>query len=205
MSDSSDEGREALLLRASTGDQSAADHLLGRYRTRLRQMVKCRMDPRLSPRFDPSDVVQEALLAAAVKLPEYCRDRPIGFYPWLRRLTWERLTDLQRKHLKAKRRTVVREEPLQEELPDASVDALAQSLALSATGPLGAAIREERLARIRQALGDLDEEQREVLLLRYLEGLRMNDIAEVLETTVAAVKMRHLRALRRLREALGLS
>ena len=75
---------EELLERASRGDQQAIGQLLTRYRPRLRQMVTVRMDPRLKSRIDPSDVVQEALMDASRMLPEYLRDRPLPYYPWLR-------------------------------------------------------------------------------------------------------------------------
>ena len=165
-------------------------------------MVKCRMDSRLVQRFDPSDVVQETLLAASLKLPEYLREQPVAFYPWLRRIAWERMVDLQRQHLGAQRRSVAREEPQPGEFSDNSLDELAKSLAPEAAGPLTVLVREERLAHMREALSRLDEQQREVLVLRYLEGLRLPEVAEVMGTTIASTKMRHMRAIRRLREIL---
>ncbi len=72
-----------LLRHARDGDDAARQELLGRYRGRLERMVSVRMDRRLAARFDPSDVVQEALLAAHQKLSEYLEERPIPFYPWL--------------------------------------------------------------------------------------------------------------------------
>jgi RNA polymerase sigma-70 factor (ECF subfamily) len=82
---------EELLQRAASGDPQARQLLLTRHRKRLRRMVAVRLDPRLAARLDPSDVVQEALAAAARQLDAYLRDRPLPFYPWLRRLAWERL------------------------------------------------------------------------------------------------------------------
>jgi RNA polymerase sigma-70 factor, ECF subfamily len=193
---------ESLLIRAATGDARAVTRLLENYRVRLRRMVRCRMDARLVQRFDPSDVVQEALLAASIKLPEYLRDRPVPFYPWLRRLAWERLLDLQRQHLGSQRRSVAREEGPRGELSEESVDSLARSLVARSAGPLSILIREERQRRIREALVHLEESQREVLVLRYLEGLRLQEVADVLGTTLAAVKMRHLRAIRQLRDVI---
>src|SRR4051794_33474368 len=95
---------EKLLDRAGTGDRSARQQLLARHWGRLRQMVALRIDRRIAPRVDPSDVVQEALADAAQSLSDYLRDRPLPFYPWLRQVTWERLLQLHRWHLLAKRR-----------------------------------------------------------------------------------------------------
>src|SRR5438876_12109973 len=95
---------EKLIALAIGGDSSARQSLLVRHRDRLRRMVAVRLDRRLMTRIDPSDVVQEALMDAAQKLSDYLRNRPLPFYPWLRRLAWERLVKLHRQHLSARKR-----------------------------------------------------------------------------------------------------
>src|SRR5690242_19377754 len=113
---------EHLLDRAAAGDPDARDRLLRRHRGRLRRMVAVRADPRLAARVDPSDVVQETLAEAAAGLDAYLRDRPLAFYPWLRQIAQNRLTDLYRRHVRAGRRAVTREEAA---LPDRSAAELA--------------------------------------------------------------------------------
>jgi len=125
---------EQLLEQASRGDTAARDRLLVRHRDRLRSMVRVRMDRRLAARIDPSDVVQEALADAAGKLTDYLRRRPLPFYPWLRRLVWERLVALHRRHVRAGCRSVAREEPGGLALPDESAVELAQRLVAPGTG-----------------------------------------------------------------------
>jgi RNA polymerase sigma-70 factor (ECF subfamily) len=73
-------------------------------------MVALRIDRRMTARVDPSDVVQEALADAAGSLSDYLKNRPLPFYPWLRQFAWERLLQLHRHHLQAKRRSVTREQ-----------------------------------------------------------------------------------------------
>src|SRR5262245_16112414 len=80
-----------ILSHDARGNQSALRILLQRHRERLRRMVALRLDSKLSARVDASDVVQEALIDAARKLADYERERPLPFYPWLHRLTAERL------------------------------------------------------------------------------------------------------------------
>src|SRR6266446_3301029 len=101
---------DQLLERAGHGDPSATGQLLERHRDRLRRMVAVRLDRRLAARVDPSDVVQEALAEAAGKLSHYLRERPLPFYPWLRRIAWERLVKLHRRHLYTGMRSVQRED-----------------------------------------------------------------------------------------------
>src|SRR5262245_51459031 len=100
---------DALLEAAGHGDRDARSRLLERHRPRLKRMVAVRLDRRLAARLDPSDVVQDSLLDAANRLDDYLRDRPIPFYPWLRRLAWERVVDAYRRHVVSGRRGVGRE------------------------------------------------------------------------------------------------
>jgi RNA polymerase sigma-70 factor (ECF subfamily) len=191
---------DALIGRAASGDRTARDQLLHRHRGRLRQMVAVRLDRRLAARVDPSDVVQEALAEAAGRLDGYLRDRPLPFYPWLRRIAWERLVKLTRRHT-AGRRDVAREEP--PGLPAESALELAQRLVAPSGRPDRRLARAELRARVQAALAGLADGDREVLVLRHAEQLSTREAAAVLGVTEAAVKSRHLRALERLRAALG--
>ncbi len=97
---------EDLMRRADDGEKVAVEELLARYRGR--QMIALRMDPRLAARLDASDVVQETLVKASRKFPEYLQDRPLPFYPWLRQIAWEQLVDANRRHVRAQKRAVGR-------------------------------------------------------------------------------------------------
>jgi RNA polymerase sigma-70 factor, ECF subfamily len=189
---------EELLNQAQQGNRSAVDALFARNRDRLRRMVRLRLDSRLAARVDPSDVVQEALMDAAGKLPDYLAKRPVAFYPWLRRLAWEKLVKLHERHLRANKRSVLREEPVDWRLPDDSMLDLARRLAIPGSSPSRHLVRQELSERVRAALARLPEADREVLVLRYLEELATDEVAAVLGISPAAVKMRHRRALDRL-------
>jgi RNA polymerase sigma-70 factor (ECF subfamily) len=193
---------EQLLARAAQGDQAALGVLLGRHRPRLRQMIALRFDRRLQARLDPSDVLQETLAEAARRLAEYARLRPLPFYPWLRQLAWERLVQLHRRHVRAGKRSVRREQadlPLSEE----SALALADRLVSRGSSPSARLRRSEQRRRVQVLLNQLTKNDREVLVLRYLEHLSTEELAAVLGLTPAGVKTRQLRALQRLRDLLG--
>jgi RNA polymerase sigma-70 factor (ECF subfamily) len=194
---------EELLRQAAHGDQDAREGLLARHRGRLRKMIAWRLDRRLAARVDPSDVVQEVLLEASAKMDRYLREQPLPFFPWLRSLAGERLATLHRRHVRARGRSVLREEPGLLNLPDESAAELASRLVTSSTSPTDRALRREQRERMRQALGQLSERDREVLALRNLEQLSVADTAEVLGISAGAVKVRHLRALERLRALLA--
>jgi RNA polymerase sigma-70 factor (ECF subfamily) len=195
---------EELIEHASRGDLSARQQLLGRYRDRLCRMVALRLDRRLAARLDPSDVVQEAILDAAQQLSDYLRERPLPFYPWLRRIAWEHLVKLHQRHLAARKRSATREEPQALALPDDSALELAQRLVAPGSSPSHHLLGEELRGRVRAALAQLPEEDRQVLVLRYLEQLSVRDIAAVVGISEGAVKMRRTRALERLCGLLGI-
>jgi RNA polymerase sigma-70 factor (ECF subfamily) len=192
-----------LLRRAEGGDPAARDELLRRHRPRLRQLVALRLDRRLAARIDPSDVVQEALAEAARKLAAYLRQRPLPFYPWLRRLALERVNRLYREHVRAGKRSVLREECAFGPLPDESALELIDRLRRSGSSVGSRLRREELRAYLQAALDRLTPADREVLVLRHVEQMDTGEVAAVLGITESAVKMRHLRAVDRLRTFLG--
>ena len=95
------------------------------------------------------------------------------------------------------------EDPGVLELPDESAVALARRLIDPGSSPTSRLAREELHGRVRAALAELGERDREVLVMRYVEGLSNADIAASLGLGEGAVKMRHLRALERLRGLLA--
>jgi RNA polymerase sigma-70 factor (ECF subfamily) len=191
-----------LIQRSANGDLAAMDELLQAHRPRLRRMVSLRLDPRLAARVDPSDIVQDALVEAHQKLPEYLQAPPLPFYPWLRQIAWEQLIRQIRVHLDAQRRSVLREQAIEAVLPEASSDLLVRSLVDQMPQPDSEVARREELSRMKQALHELTEEHREVLVLRFLEGLSLDETAAVLHTTEAAIRGRQFRAIQRLKELL---
>ena len=199
----SDPDTDELVRRAGGGDASAVEVLFERHRGRLSQMIRVRMDPRMRGRVDPSDVVQEALVAASQRLARYAAERPLPFYPWLRQIAWEKLVHLHDRHLRAAKRSVKREQFFRPDISDESALELAQRLVGGMSSPSAEAVRQEVRQRVRQALDALSAEDREILLQRYLEQLPSKEIGAILGISEAAVNMRHMRALERMRRILA--
>src|SRR5262245_57544920 len=196
-----DPNTDELLDRVTRGDPAAPQLLLARHRDRLRKMVAFHMDRRLTSRADPSDVVQEALADAAARLADYARDRPLPFYPWLRQLAWDRLVELHHQHVRARKRSVTREQPAPL-LSDQSAVLLVAQLVDTGTGPSGQLLRKELRERVHAALAALPAQAREIRLMRHVERLKVSESAALLQLSEGAVKMRRLRAIQKLREVL---
>jgi RNA polymerase sigma-70 factor (ECF subfamily) len=187
-----------LLDRLREGDPAALEGLLARHRPALRAFVAARLDPRLAARLDPSDVVQEAQLAAARRIDDFLQRRPMPFRLWLRKTAYERLLDLQRHHLGRARRSVGREVAL----PDRSSLLLARPLLAGGPSPSEHLAGREFAERVSRAVATLSAADREVLLLRHAEGLPFEEVACVLGVQPAAARKRFGRALLRLQKAL---
>jgi RNA polymerase sigma-70 factor (ECF subfamily) len=189
---------DRLLRQAAESDRGAIEALMARHRNRLKEMVQVHLDPCLRARVDPSDIVQDAMTEAVCKLPGYLADRPMSFYPWLRRLAWQHVVKAYRMHVIADCRTVGRQQHAEIPLPGQSTVQLASRLAAAGSSPSQGAMRNEMRQQVQQALTNMKRHDRDVLVLRYLEHLSIREIAEVIGINEAAVKMRLVRALRRL-------
>jgi RNA polymerase sigma-70 factor (ECF subfamily) len=180
-----------------------ADLFMG-HRDRLKRMAALRLDCRLRPRLDPSDVLQEAYLEASRRLDEYLRDPKVPLFIWLRFLVRQRIQELHRFHLGARLRDARREVVLDRgTLPEASSAYMAQQLLATGTSPLDRAAAAEKLARLEAALNSMAPLDREVLALRHFELLTSAEAAKVLSLRPASVRSRYLRALKRLNELLS--
>jgi RNA polymerase sigma-70 factor (ECF subfamily) len=188
-----------LLQKARQGDAAAVDQLLQRHREPVRRLIDLRIDPAIAARLDASDVVQEVLLEASRRLPEYLREGTMPFHLWIRHIAKDHIIDAHRRHRQAQRRAVDREQSLvPRHAPDQSSAELIQLLDPELT-PASAAIRQEMERRLHAAIATMDEDDRDILLMRHFEQLSNQEVAGALGLTEAAASMRYLRAVRRLR------
>jgi RNA polymerase sigma-70 factor, ECF subfamily len=206
---------EALLKLVSLGNEAAAARLLNLHRRRLKKMIALRIDEGLAERQDPSDLVQETILAAAHKLPEYAQHPDIPFYAWLRQLAWSRLVELHRQNMDDPHKADFRQGqvtskclsemvkcfgPAAGRKSDAAETAGESRLSQLSEG--SAVSRRQTKALVGLALCKLDPAARELLLLYYVEQLTVPEIACVLATESSQVKLRHVKAIRKLRSLL---
>lgn len=194
-----DSQETADLLDSACGGPSTFDRLFARHREALRTAIGLRFDPALRARLDPSDVVQDTQLEAFRRLPEYLARRPMPFHLWLRKMAYERLIMMRRKHLGAACRAVGNELPL----PEGSSLMLAKSLLAAGQSPSGQVAAAELAQRVRRSLGQLADIDREILLMRTFEMLPYDEIACVLEIEPATARKRYGRALLRLHRLLA--
>ncbi|MBI2806846.1 MAG: sigma-70 family RNA polymerase sigma factor [Planctomycetes bacterium] len=195
---------QELLDQVKAGDADAVDRLLARHREPIRRMIDLRLDPAIAQRLDASDVVQEVLLEANRRLKDYLKAPAMPFHLWLRHIAKDHVIDAHRRHHQAQKRGVNREQPMHRPgwSDRSSLDLAGQLLDQDLT-PASAAIQEEMQCRLREAIAQLDDDDRDVILMRHYEMLANQEVAATLGLTEAAASMRYLRAVRKLRDLLA--
>lgn len=171
-----------------------------KHRERLQRMIELRMDPILRQRIGASDVLQEAFVEISGRLGDYLLDPRMPFFLWIRFITAQKLLGLYRFHAGAKKRDIRRQiANAPAEFPEATTDALIDRLSATGVTPSGVAVEGELRAQLQEALGSMNELDREVLVLRHFEALSNIETARELGIGIDAASKRYIRALDRLR------
>jgi RNA polymerase sigma-70 factor (ECF subfamily) len=177
-----------------------ASETLEPFRKYLRVLTELHLDRKLRGKLDPSDVVQQTMLRAYSALAEVRDARPEVLVAWLRRILARTLADAV-KHYERDKRDVGLERSLEADL-DRSASGFAAWLAADHTSPSGRAERNEELLRMVEALAELPELMREVVVLKHCQGWTLPQIAERIGRSVPAVASLLRRGLEELRNRL---
>jgi RNA polymerase sigma-70 factor (ECF subfamily) len=193
---------ERLLAAARAGDRDARGQLLELYRAYLTLLARLEIDRRLQGKVDPADLVQETFLEAYRDFAQLRGSTEKELLSWLRQVLLSNLSNLVRRYLGTRGRDVRLERALAVDL-DESSRALDRGLIAQQSSPSQQAVRREQAVLLADALGQLPDSYREVIVLRHLEGLTFPQVASRMGRTVESIKKLWARALARLRRALG--
>ncbi len=190
-----------LLSEARQDCSAAREQLLESFRGYLWLLARTGLDASLRGKADPSDLVQESLLKAHVSFRQFQGQSEGELAAWLRRILINKLNDLARGYQMAQARQVGRERSLDDLLGDSS-SALVGMLACGSPSPSESAARRELGLVLAEALAELSDEYREVLVLRSLEERDWDETARCMNRTIGATRMLWTRALKALRPLL---
>lgn len=190
-----------LLQSARHACPEARERLLESFRGYLRLLARTGLRAALRGKADPSDLVQETLLKAHLNFGQFQGQTEGELAAWLRRILINKLNDLARGYQQADARKIDRERSLDDVLGDSSA-ALAGLLAYGGPSPSESAARRELGVVLAEALAELNEDYREILVLRSLEERDWDDAARIMQRSVGATRMLWARALKALRPIL---
>lgn len=170
-----------LAVRAAEGDEEAFETLVRAHAPAMLRLAA----QLLGSRAEAEDAVQEAFVGAWRKLPEFRGEA--GFGTWLHRIVTNRCLNT----LRARR-------------PVTDIDEMPEQAAPEhQSSPARAAESQAALRALGQAMAVLSPEQRACWVLREIETMPYETIAEMVGISQEAVRARVFRARRCLTEAMG--
>lgn len=189
--DADDRALEARFIAAlKARDERAFNALVARFQDRVYNLIRRLLG---NPE-EARDVTQEVFVSVFEKVDSYRGDASIA--TWIYRIA----TNHAKNRIKYLSR---RKDRQRESLESLAVPPTSSRLAAEVPRPDQALLRERVSRLVDAALGELDEEQRIVLVLRDVEGQSYEDIAEITGLQLGTVKSRLHRGRQRLKEALA--
>jgi RNA polymerase sigma-70 factor (ECF subfamily) len=193
----------ALLIgRARAGSRDSLGRLLDLYRNYLTILAATQLDRRVQRRISPSDAVQEAMLAAHRDFASFRGASQPEFLAWLRQILVNYMHHAVDAHIKARKRDVRCEIPMEQmaRTIDQSALNLGQILAHSDPSPSASACRREESLEVADQLARLKPEYRDVIVLRNLQGLSFEEVGARMDRKPGAVRMLWLRAIEKFKQ-----
>jgi len=169
-------------VRAAQADRAAFEVLYRRYLDRVYGYAFYQ----LGDHHDAEDATERTFLAALRAIPTF-RDEGATFRAWLFRIAHNTIANARR--TRSRRRT----EPLPEGMQPAAPNA----------DPAGLVADAEEVRRVLRAVSELPDDRRQVVLLRFVDGLSSREIGQVMDRSEGAARVLLHRALRDLAATLG--
>lgn len=183
---------ESLFKSARGGCESGLGGLLESFRPLLAQIARRSLAAQIQTRMSESDLVQETMLTASQRFCDFRGTSKSEMQAWLTQILQTRLIDGLRRHVLAERRRIglQKSESFRTVIDDAGTPSSQASL-------------NEQSAMLIRAISELPEINRAVLLMRYVEQLGFEEIAQRTGVPLATVWRHWSRSIEKLRKQLG--
>ncbi|MFO1041698.1 MAG: sigma-70 family RNA polymerase sigma factor [Planctomycetaceae bacterium] len=187
------------LLKARAGDTAARDRLFAACRSYLGLIARANVQPWLRTKVDASDLVQQTMLDAHRDFHRFRGESDQEWLAWLRQILNHNACDAARHYGTADKRAVRHEVSLAGNSTDSTPG---WDLPSPDQSPSQLAIHNESELRLAEAIDQLPEDYREVIILRNLQRLPFDAVAEQMGRTRPAAQMLWARALEKLKSLL---
>jgi len=185
--DTSAEDDRALVDRCQKGDELAFEELVRKYQQTVFNLIYHSVGNRL----DVEDIAQKVFSKIYFSLPKFDNKRP--FFPWLYRIAVNQCYDELRR---LRRRKVV----TFTDLSLMETEAIEKLINQSETAPIQPEDHQELYAMLHKILDQLPAQQKAAIVLRDLESVPYDKMAEIMKCTEQAARLKVFRARTRLRD-----
>lgn len=187
-----------LMRRAAAGDVDALGEMLLREAPRVLSFINKQIPALLRRTADPQDVLQEAYFDASRDFHRFTPDGDDSLFRWLCRIAMNRMVGLLRAQQRLKRGGGHRRLADDED----SVTQLLGQLAVYRRTPSASAAAHELVRAVEDAICRLPDQHREVIQLRHIEGLSVEETAARMRRAHDAIYWLTKRAMASLRHEL---
>ena len=191
----------ALIQRARRGDAECRERLFALCRPYLGFVARSQVESRLRAKVDASDLIQETMLEAFRDFDRFSGSSEQEWLAWLRRILAHNAADFVR-HYKGTAKREVRREIAIRTPRASSMSPRAPEPAAPGATPSQEFLQLDAELRLTAALAELPPDYQEVIVLRNLQRLPFNEVAERMCRSRPAVQMLWMRAIQRLQSAL---
>lgn len=191
-----------LICGARDGDDECRDRLFELCRSYLGFAARAQVESWLRVKVDASDLVQQTMLEAHRDFGKFQGSTEQEWLAWLRRILAHNVSDFIRRYKGTAKRRVQKEVPFRDPNASGPARGAPEPAAADRTPSQELALLDDSL-RVTQALTSLSPDYQEVIVLRNLERLPFNDVAERMNRSRPAVQMLWMRAIKKLQEAVG--
>lgn len=185
---------------ARQGDESARNRLFAACRSFVAVVARVQLHRRLRTKVDPSDLVQQSMLEAHDGFADFQGSSPQDWLAWLKQIVQHNAIDLDKHYRGAGRRDLRKERSFA--MADSSMTRMQWSPIDPGPSPSQLLVNTERELRLAVAIEALPEDYQQVILLRNVERLQFDQIAERMDRTRGACQMLWMRAVEQLRSQL---
>ena len=173
--------------------------LLESYRSYLNRLVANRLQGALARRLDPSDIVQETMLAAHRDFNAFRGSSTAELAAWLKKILLNKLSSNVSRHYKLKR-DIRRDVSIEQPSCEGSNRVSPKQLVARTPSPSATVDKQEKWSAIENALERLPRRYAEIVRLRDYARASYQEIALQLEISANTARSLHVRAIGRLRK-----
>ena len=201
MSDAEKPDTSELIQRAREGDAEARERLFELCRRYLGFVARSQVESWLRVKVDASDLVQQTMLEAHRDFDGFQGASEKEWLAWLRKILSHNAADFVRRYRGTAKRRAGREVRFRDSAESGAGGA--PEPAAPGVTPSQEFLQLDTELRMTAALAELPADYQEVIVLRNLQRLPFNEVAERMQRSRPAVQMLWMRAIKRLQEALG--